>query len=80
MLSLVLAPAAPATGAAAGKLAEQPAEGQPRPDFKGTGKCPFHALREAFRSMRAMYPGYAFGAVWEVIKAEDDFAGVPAYA
>ena len=62
------------------KLAQQPAEGQPRPDFKGTCQCPFHALREAFRSMRAAHPGYAFGAVWEVMKAEDEFAGVPAHA
>ena len=62
------------------KLAQPPAEGQPRPDFKGTGKCPFHALREAFRSMRAAYPGHAFAAVWEVMKAEDEFAGVLARA
>ena len=61
------------------KLAQRP-EGQPSEGFTGTGKCPFHALREAFRAMRAVYPGYAFGAVWQVIKAEDEFAGVPAHA
>ena len=30
--------------------------------------------------MRAAHPGYAFAAVWEVMKAEDEFAGVPAHA
>ena len=62
------------------KLARLPTAGETRPNFTGTGKCPFHALREAFRAMRATYPGYAFGAVWQVIKAEDEFAGVPAHA
>ena len=62
------------------KLAQLPAEGQPRPSFTGSGKCPFHALREAFRSLRAVAPAHAFAAVWEVMKAEDEFAGVPAHA
>ena len=62
------------------KLAQQPAEGQSRPSFIGSSPCPFHALREAFRSLRAAHPGYAFAAVWEVMKAENEFVGVPAHA
>ena len=61
-------------------LAQVPAEGQPRPEFKGYAECPFEALRQAFRSLRAVAPGYAFAAVWEVMKAEDEYANVPAYA
>ncbi|WP_375416779.1 hypothetical protein [uncultured Hymenobacter sp.] len=61
------------------RLAQAPANGTQQ-EFKGSAPCPFHALREAFRALRAAYPGYAFGAVWAVMKAEDEFAGVPAHA
>ena len=60
-------------------LAARP-ECQPAGGFAGFSPCPFEALRLAFRAMRAAHPGFAFGAVWEVMKAEDDFAGVPAHA
>ncbi|RTQ45472.1 hypothetical protein EJV47_25395 [Hymenobacter gummosus] len=62
------------------KLAEQPAAGQARPDFVGAHACPFQALREAFRALRAVAPAHAFAAVWEVMKAEDEYAGAPAHA
>ena len=62
------------------KLAQQPAEGQARPEFSGSHPCAFEALREAFRALRAVAPGYAFAAVWAVIKAEDEYAGIPAHA
>ena len=54
--------------------------GQARQEFSGTGACPFHALRQALRALRAVAPGYAFAAVWQVMKAEDDYAGLPAHA
>lgn len=52
----------------------------PAQDFKGSGSCPFQALREAFRALRAVAPGYAFAAVWAVMKAEDEYAGILAHA
>ena len=55
-------------------------ECQPSGGFAGSSPCPFEALRRAFRAMRSAAPGYAFAAVWEVMKAEDEFAGVPAHA
>ncbi|TGE15982.1 hypothetical protein [Hymenobacter elongatus] len=60
-------------------LAERPAC-QPSGGFAGSSPCPFEALRQAFRALRAVAPGYAFAAVWQVIQAEDEFAGVPAHA
>ena len=62
------------------KLAQRPAEGQAHPDFSGSHECPFQALREAFRALRAVAPAHAFAAVWEVMKAEDNYAGIPAHA
>lgn len=62
------------------KLAEGPAEGASRPDFTGTHACPFEALREAFRTLRAVAPGYAFAAVWAVMQAEAEYANAPAQA
>ena len=53
---------------------------QPSGGFAGLSPCPFEALRLAFRAVRAAHPGFAFAAVWQVINAEDDFAGVPARA
>ncbi|WP_345238125.1 hypothetical protein [Hymenobacter saemangeumensis] len=38
------------------KLAQQPAEGQARPEFTGAHPCPFQALREAFRALRPVAP------------------------
>ena len=61
------------------RLAAQPA-GASGQDFKGSAPCPFEALREAFRALRAVAPGYAFAAVWAVIKAEDSYAGLLAHA
>ena len=60
-------------------LAQRPAC-QPAGGFAGFSPCPFEALRLAFRALRAVAPGHAFGAVWEVMRAEDEFAGVPAHA
>ncbi|MFD1469389.1 hypothetical protein ACFQ48_14250 [Hymenobacter caeli] len=57
-----------------------PQQGQPAQDFKGHSPCPFQALREAFRALRTVAPGYAFAAVWAVMQAEDAYAGVPARA
>ncbi|GAA4361763.1 hypothetical protein GCM10023185_29010 [Hymenobacter saemangeumensis] len=62
------------------KLAQQPDQGQARPEFTGAHACPFQALREAFRALRAVAPAHAFAAVWEVMKAEDEFAGLVAHA
>ncbi|MGI4886452.1 MAG: hypothetical protein ACRYFR_15965 [Janthinobacterium lividum] len=61
------------------RLAAPPAEAAGL-DFKGTAACPFQALREAFRSLRSVAPGYAFAAVWQVLKAEDEYVGAPAHA
>lgn len=61
------------------RLAQPPAGGQARPDYSGSHQCPFQALREAFRALRAVAPGYAFAAIWEVIKAEDEYVGVAAH-
>ncbi len=61
------------------KLAQQPAEGQARPDFIGSHQCPFEALRAAFRKLRAVAPAYAFAAIHEVLKAEDKYVGLPAH-
>ena len=60
-------------------LATRP-ECQPSGGFAGSSPCPFEALRLAFRAMRAAHPGFAFAAVWQVIKAEDEYAGVVARA
>ncbi|WP_046245435.1 hypothetical protein [Hymenobacter terrenus] len=60
-------------------LAARPAC-QPAGGFAGSSPYPFEALRLAFRAMRVVHPGFAFVAVWEVLKAEDEFAGVPACA
>ena len=60
-------------------LAARP-ECQPSGGFAGLSPCPFEALRLAFRALRAAHPAYAFAAVWEVMKAEDEFAGVLAHA
>ena len=60
-------------------LAERPAY-QPTGGFAGSGRCPFEALKAAFRALRAVAPAHAFAAVWEVMKAEDEYAGVPAHA
>ncbi|MFD2785344.1 hypothetical protein [Hymenobacter rubripertinctus] len=59
-------------------LADRPAC-QPAGGFAGSSLCPFDALRQAFRALRAVAPAYAFAAVWEVMKAEDEYAGVPAH-
>jgi len=56
------------------------AEGPSRPEFTGSHQCPFQALRLAFRALRAVAPGYAFAAVWAVMQAEDEFAGVSVHA
>jgi len=61
------------------KLATQPAGSTEPAVYKGFAPCPFDALREAFRALRAVAPGHAFAAVWEVIKAEDEYAGIPAH-
>lgn len=58
-------------------LAERPAC-QPAGGFAGSGRCPFEALKAAFRALRAVAPAYAFVAVCEVLKAEDEYAHVPA--
>ena len=60
-------------------LAARP-ECQPAGGFAGMSPCPFEALRLAFRALRAAHPAYAFAAVWEVMKAEDEFAGVLVHA
>lgn len=60
-------------------LAQRP-DCQPAGGFAGSSPCPFEALRRAFRALRAAHPGYAFAAVCEVIKAEDEYAGVLAHA
>ena len=57
-------------------LASRP-ESQPAGGFAGSASCPFQALRLAFRALRAVAPGYAFVALWEVLKAEDEYAGYP---
>ena len=54
--------------------------GQPAPpvqDFKGHSPCPFQALREAFRALRAVAPGFAFAALCAVQRAESDYANAP---
>ena len=61
------------------RLARPAAEGPAQPDYKGFAPYPFQALREAFRALRAVAPGYAFVALWEVLKAEDEYAGVPSH-
>ena len=58
-------------------LAQRPAC-QPAGGFVGSSPCPFEALRLAFRALRAAHPGHAFAAVWAVMKAEDEYAGVAA--
>ena len=63
------------------RLAAQPGQpAAPAPDFKGHSPCPFQALREAFRALRTVAPGYAFAAVWAVMQAEAAYAGIPARA
>ncbi|UYZ64860.1 hypothetical protein [Hymenobacter weizhouensis] len=59
-------------------LAERPAS-QPAGGFAGSGRNPFEALKSAFRALRAVAPAYAFVAVCEVVKAEDEYAGVSAH-
>ena len=59
-------------------LAERPAC-QPAGGFAGSGDCPFEALKAAFRALRSVAPAHAFAAVWEVIKAENEYAHVPTH-
>ena len=51
----------------------------PAPDFKGHSPCPFQALREAFRALRAVAPGFAFAALCAVQRAESDYANAPVH-
>lgn len=60
-------------------LADKPAC-QPAGGFVGSSLCPFDALRHAFRALRIVAPAHAFAAVWEVMKAEDEYAGASIHA
>ena len=62
------------------RLAAQPGQPvAPAPDFKGHSPCPFQALREAFRALRTVAPGFAFAALCVVQRAESDYANAPVH-